>query len=280
MLVGHTHRCAVTVRDSWLRRPYSGTLVRQLAAFSVDEIDFAYSEGHGSNLKQYHRLRAAQGIASTRFFGDFRCTQFLCTSQRQRCALILIFADSLPMFRSLRLWQTPGLRYHRQYRLARVDVSVYSAMFGLRLYMLCVILRSSTWAPLVFVVVLFAGLRSLVFRVGTLPAKCLVRPWIHVPRHFMVAFVHDNVPPCFSGCSRFGHSGVRCAGGCRHERAHRLMASMGLSRLDDLSLWTQYSRTAGDTASSSSLTDTERTFRLREANGQVRFGGLFPDWVG
>ena len=31
------------------------------------------------------------------------------------------------------------------------------------------------------------------------------------------------------------------------------MASMDLSRLDDLSLWTQYSRTAGDTASSSSL---------------------------
>ena len=29
------------------------------------------------------------------------------------------------------------------------------------------------------------------------------------------------------------------------------MASMGLSRLDDLSVWTQYSRTAGDTASSS-----------------------------
>ena len=25
--------------------------------------------------------------------------------------------------------------------------------------------------------------------------------------------------------------------------------------------------------------DTEGTFRLREANGQVRFGGLFPDWV-
>ena len=29
---------------------------------------------------------------------------------------------------------------------------------------------------------------------------------------------------------------------------------MGLSRLDDLSLYTEYSRTAGDTASSSSLT--------------------------
>ena len=108
------------------------------------------------------------------------------------------------MFCSLRLWQTPGLRYHRQYGLGRVDVSVYSAMFGLRLYMLCVILRSSTWTM----------------------------------------------------CHR-----VLCAGGCRHERAHRLMASMGLSRLDDLSLWTQYSRTAGDTASSSSLT-SPRLFEL------------------
>ena len=66
--------------------------------------------------------------------------------------------------------------------------------------------------------------------------------------------VKVNVSPCFSGCSRPEHSTVRCAGGCRHERAHRLMASTGLSRLDDLSLWTQYSRTAGDRASSSSLT--------------------------
>ena len=73
--------------------------------------------------------------------------------------------------------------------------------------------------------------------------------------------VQDNVSPCFSGCSRPEHSRVRCAGGCRHERAHRLMASMGLSRLDDLSLRTQYSRTAGDTASSSSLT-SPRLFEL------------------
>ena len=66
--------------------------------------------------------------------------------------------------------------------------------------------------------------------------------------------LHDNVSPClFWLVCRPEHSTVRCAGGCRHERAHRLMASMGLSRLDDLSLWTQYSRTAGDTASSSSL---------------------------
>ena len=36
---------------------------------------------------------------------------------------------------------------------------------------------------------------------------------------------------------------------------------MGLSRLDDLSLWTQYSRTAGDTASSSSLA-SPRLFEL------------------
>ena len=66
--------------------------------------------------------------------------------------------------------------------------------------------------------------------------------------------LHDNVSPClFWLVCRPEHSTVRCAGGCRHERAHRLMASMGLSRLDDLSLWTPYSRTAGDTASSSSL---------------------------
>ena len=83
-----------------------------------------------------NRLRAA-----------LRCKKFLCTSERQRCALILIFADSLPMLCSLRLWQTPGFRYHRRYRLGRVDVSVNCAMFGFRLYMLCVILRSSTWAP-------------------------------------------------------------------------------------------------------------------------------------
>ena len=63
------------------------------------------------------------------------------------------------MFCSLRLWQTPGLRYLRHYGLARVDVSVYSAMLGFRLFMLCVILRRS---PLVFVVVLFAGLRQAV----------------------------------------------------------------------------------------------------------------------
>ena len=36
---------------------------------------------------------------------------------------------------------------------------------------------------------------------------------------------------------------------------------MGLSRLDELSLWTQYSRTAGDTASSSSLA-SPRLFEL------------------
>ena len=81
------------------------------------------------------------------FFGDLRCTQFLCTSERQRCALILIFADSLPMLCSLRLSQTPGFRYHRRKRLGRVDVSVHCAKFGFQLYMLCVILRSSTWAP-------------------------------------------------------------------------------------------------------------------------------------
>ena len=64
--------------------------------------------------------------------------------------------------------------------------------------------------------------------------------------------VQDNVSPCFSGCSRPEHSRVRCPGVSRHEQAHRLMASMGLSRLDDLSLCTEYSRTAGDTAASSS----------------------------
>ena len=57
----------------------------------------------------------------------------------------------------------------------------------------------------------------------------------------------------FLACSRLEHSTVRCPGVRWHEQAHRLMASMGLSRLDDLSLWTQYSRTAGDTVSSSSL---------------------------
>ena len=67
--------------------------------------------------------------------------------------------------------------------------------------------------------------------------------------------LHDNASPClFWLVCLPEHSTVRCAGGCRDERAHRLMASMGLSRLDDLSLWTQYSRTAGDRASSSSLT--------------------------
>ena len=59
--------------------------------------------------------------------------------------------------------------------------------------------------------------------------------------------------PCFSGCSRPEHSTVRCPGVSRHEQAHRLMASMGLFRLDDPSLWTQHSRTAGHTASSFSL---------------------------
>ena len=58
--------------------------------------------------------------------------------------------------------------------------------------------------------------------------------------------VKDNVSPCFSGCSRPEHSTVRCRGVSRHEQ--------GSSRLDDLSLCTEYSRTAGDTASSSSLT--------------------------
>ena len=59
--------------------------------------------------------------------------------------------------------------------------------------------------------------------------------------------------PCFSGCSRPEHSTVRCPGVSRHEEAHRLMASMGLFRLDDPSPSTQHSRTAGDTASSFSL---------------------------
>ena len=127
-------------------------------------------------MKQHHRLRAAQGTSSTRFFGGLWCTQFLCMSERQRCALILIFADSLPMFCSLRLWQTPGLRYHRQYGLARVDVSVYSAMLGLRLFMLCVILRRS---PLVFVVVLFAGLRSPGFKLSFRP-RGLYRTMCHL----------------------------------------------------------------------------------------------------
>ena len=45
---------------------------------------------------------------------------------------------------SLRLWKTPGFRHHGRYGLGRVDVSVCSAMLGFRLYMLCVILRSST----------------------------------------------------------------------------------------------------------------------------------------
>ena len=44
-----------------------------------------------------------------------------------------------------------------------------------------------------------------------------------------------------------------CPGVSRHEQAHRLMASMGLFRLDDLSLWTQHSRTAGDTLISPGL---------------------------
>ena len=59
--------------------------------------------------------------------------------------------------------------------------------------------------------------------------------------------------PVFLACSRLEHSTVRCPRVSRHEQAHRLMASMGLSRLDDPSLWTEHSRTAGDTASSSSL---------------------------
>ena len=52
--------------------------------------------------------------------------------------------------------------------------------------------------------------------------------------------VQDNVSPCFSGCSRPEHATVRSPGGCRHERAHRLMASMGLSRLDVRSLSTEH----------------------------------------
>ena len=51
----------------------------------------------------------------------------------------------MPMPCSFRLWKTPGFRHHGRYELGRVDVSVYSAMLGFRLYMLCVILRSSTW---------------------------------------------------------------------------------------------------------------------------------------
>ena len=62
-------------------------------------------------------------------------------------AIILIFADSMPILCSPRLWQTPGFRHHGRYGLGRVDMSVYSAMRGFRLYMLCVILLSSTWTP-------------------------------------------------------------------------------------------------------------------------------------
>ena len=36
------------------------------------------------------------------------------------------------------------------------------------------------------------------------------------------------------------HATVRCAEGRLHEQGHKLMASMGLSRLDDLSLWTKH----------------------------------------
>ena len=77
-----------------------------------------------------------------------------------------------------------------------MDVSVYSAMFGLRLYMLCVILRRSTWAPergilflrpLVFVVVLFAGLRSPGFKLSFRP-RGLYRTMCHLDSsaHFFV----------------------------------------------------------------------------------------------
>ena len=129
-----------------------------------------------------------------------------------------------------------------------------AAMFGLRLYMLCVHsteihVGPRTWDPL-----------------STTPCLCgrAVRrssqSWLQAVISPERA-VQDNVSPCFSGCSRPEHSRVLRAGGCRHERAHSLMASMGLSRLDDLSLWTQYSRTAGDTASSSSLT-SPRLFEL------------------
>ena len=55
------------------------------------------------------------------------------------------FRGFMQMPCSLRLWKTPGFRHHGRYGLGRVDVSVYSAMLGFRLYMLCVILRSSTW---------------------------------------------------------------------------------------------------------------------------------------
>ena len=102
----------------------------------------------------------------------------------QRVVIIRIFADSMPMFCSLRLWrQAPGFRHYGRYGLARVDVSVYSAMLGFRLYMLCVILRSSTWAPGLWgplsttpclcsqLVVLFTGLRSPGFKLSFFARK-------------------------------------------------------------------------------------------------------------
>ena len=147
----------------------------------------------------------------------------MCTSERQRCALI----------------------HHRQYRLARVDVSVYSAMFGLRLYILCVILRRSTWtpdrvtwsccSPVKYKITDFVGSSCLCGRAVRRSSQSWLQAVISPERA-----VQDNVSPCFSGCSRPEHSTVRCPGVSRHEQAHRLMASMGLFRLDDPSLWTDH----------------------------------------
>ena len=115
----------MTLRDSWLRRPYmvywyDGCLHSpRTRSTSLTRRPWIEIEATSPPL-------GCTGYFVNPIFGDLWCTQILCMSERQRCAQILIFAYSLPMFCSLRLWQTPVLRYHRQYGLARV--------LGLRLF--------------------------------------------------------------------------------------------------------------------------------------------------
>ena len=65
---------------------------------------------------------------------------------------------------------------------------------------------------------------SLLFGVGTLPAKCLVRPWIHVPRHFMVAFVHISFIFYVYGRSDFEVDAVPLS--CGMEKCARSMLQL------------------------------------------------------
>ena len=78
------HRCAVTVRDSWLRRPYSGMRWYDGWLHSPISPSCVCWEQHSTtrstllaqkaldrDCRTINRLRAVQGTASTRFFRGF-----------------------------------------------------------------------------------------------------------------------------------------------------------------------------------------------------------------